>query len=32
MGIHKYGPDTSSSMLDIKSLGIQIPRAWWAWV
>ena len=26
MGIHKYGPDTSSSQLGIKSLGIQIPR------
>ena len=26
MGIHKYGPDTSSSQLDIKSLGTQIPR------
>ena len=26
MGIHKYGPDTSSSQLDIKSLGTRIPR------
>ena len=23
MGIHKYGPDTSSSQLGIKSLGIE---------
>ena len=27
MGIHKYGPDTSSSQLGIKSLGTQVPRA-----
>ena len=27
MGIHKYGPDTSSSHLGIKSLGTQVPRA-----
>ena len=26
MGIHKYGPDTSSSQLGIKSLGTRIPR------
>ena len=26
MGIHKYGPNTSSSQLDIKSLGTQILR------
>ena len=26
MGIHKYGLDTSSSQLDIKCLGTQIPR------
>ena len=26
MGIHRYGPDTSSSQLDIKSLGTRIPR------
>ena len=26
MGIHKYGPDTSSSQLDIKSLSTRIPR------
>ena len=26
MGIHKYGPDASSSQLDIKSLGTRIPR------
>ena len=26
MGIHKYGPDTSSSQLDIKSLGTRIPK------
>ena len=25
MGIHKYGPDTSLSQLDIKSLGTRIP-------
>ena len=27
MGIHKYGPNTSSSQLGIKSLGTQVPRA-----
>ena len=27
MGIHKYGLDTSSSQLGIKSLGTQVPRA-----
>ena len=27
MGIHKYGPDTSSSQLGIKSLGARVPRA-----
>ena len=26
MGIHKYSLDTSSSQLDIKSLGTRIPR------
>ena len=26
MGIHKYGPDTSSSQLSIKSLGTRVPR------
>ena len=26
MGVHKYGPDTSSSQLDIESLGTLIPR------
>ena len=26
MGIHKYGPDTSSSQLGIKSLGTRVPR------
>ena len=26
MGIHKYGPNTSSSQLGIKSLGTQILR------
>ena len=26
MGIHKYSPDTSSSQLGIKSLGIVVPR------
>ena len=26
MGTHKYGPDTSSSQLSIKSLGTQILR------
>ena len=26
MGIHKYGLNTSSSQLDIKSLGTRIPR------
>ena len=25
MGIHKYGPDTSSSQLGIKSLGTRTP-------
>ena len=27
MGIHKYGPDTSSFQLGIKSLGTRVPRA-----
>ena len=27
MGIHKYGPDTSSPQLSIKSLGTRVPRA-----
>ena len=27
MGIHQYGPDTSSSQLGIKSLGTKVPRA-----
>ena len=27
MGIHKYGPDTSSAQLGIKSLGTRVPRA-----
>ena len=27
MGIHKYGLDTSSSRLDIKSLGTRVRRA-----
>ena len=27
MGIHKYGPYTSSSQLGIKSLGTRVPRA-----
>ena len=27
MSIHKYGPDTSSSQLAIKSLGTGVPRA-----
>ena len=27
MGIHKYGPDTSSFQLGIKSLGSRVPRA-----
>ena len=27
MGIHKYGPYTSSSHLGIKSLGTRVPRA-----
>ena len=27
MGIHKYGPDTSSSQRGIKSLGTRVPRA-----
>ena len=26
VGIHKYGPDTSSSQLGIKKLGTQVPR------
>ena len=26
MGIHKYGPDTSSSQLSIKSLGARVSR------
>ena len=26
VGIHKYGPDTSSSQLGIKSLGTRVPR------
>ena len=26
MGIHKYGLDTSSFQLGIKSLGTQVPR------
>ena len=26
MGIHKYGPDTSSSQLSIKSLGTRVLR------
>ena len=26
MGIHMYGPNTSSSQLDIKSLDTRIPR------
>ena len=26
MGIHKYGSNTSSAYLGIKSLGTQIPR------
>ena len=26
MGIHKYGPYTSSSQLGIKSLGTRIPK------
>ena len=26
VGIYKYGPDTSSSQLDIMSLGTRIPR------
>ena len=26
MGIHKYGPDTSSSQLGIKSLSTRVPR------
>ena len=29
MGIHKYGTDTSSSQLGIKSLGTRVPRADW---
>ena len=31
MGIHKYGLDTSSSQLGIKSLGTQVPRADCIW-
>ena len=27
MGIHKYGPDTSSSQLGIKCLGTRVSRA-----
>ena len=27
MGIHKYGPDTSSSQLGLKSLCTRVPRA-----
>ena len=27
MGILKYGPDTSSFQLGIKSLGTRVPRA-----
>ena len=27
MGINKYGPDTSSSQLGIKSLATRVPRA-----
>ena len=27
VGIHKYGADTSSSQLGIKSLGTLVPRA-----
>ena len=27
VGIHKYGPDTSSSQLGIKSLGTRVLRA-----
>ena len=26
VGIHKYGPDTSSSQLGTKSLGTRIPK------
>ena len=26
MGIHKYGHDTNSSQLGIKSLGTRVPR------
>ena len=26
MGIHKYGSNTISSQLDIKSLGTRVPR------
>ena len=26
MGIHKYGPDTSTSQLGIKSLSTRVPR------
>ena len=32
MGIHKYGPDTSSFHLGIKSLGTRVPRADGHWV
>ena len=27
MGIHKYGPDTSSSQLGIKSVSTRVPKA-----
>ena len=27
MGIHKYGPDTNSSQLGMKSLGTRVLRA-----
>ena len=27
MGIHKYGPNTSSSQLGIKGLGTRVPMA-----
>ena len=27
MGIHKYGLDSSPSLLGIKSLGTRVPRA-----
>ena len=29
MGIHKYGPDTRSFQLGIKSLSPKVPRADW---